>query len=79
MHVTVEKKNYRMFVNSQLTELERCFGESRINSPSTRGLKRQYGDYNVESLRVSSRSLKLLIKPVAQTSISHMEASQADS
>lgn len=27
MHVTVEE-NYRMFVNSQLTELEWCFRES---------------------------------------------------
>lgn len=33
----------------------------------------------IESVWVSRSSLKLLIKPVAQTSISRMEASQADS
>lgn len=70
-----------MFVNSQLTELEWCFRErlmGQINGPSTHGLKGQYGDYNTESMQASSSSLKLFIKPVAQTSVFHMEALQAD-
>lgn len=49
--MTVEK-NYRMFVSSQLTDLEWCFRETlgQINSPRVQGLMGQYRDYNLESV-----------------------------
>lgn len=48
---------------------ERLMGQTDKQPHCVCGLKGQYGDYTIEGVWVSSSSLKLLIKLVAQTSV----------